>query len=322
MAKPSNSRPGEFALIAELFAPLAAGYPGALDLKDDAAIIETTPGRCLVATTDTMVAGVHFLPDDPPDLVARKLVRVNLSDLAAKGARPTVYLLALSMPDSIGLDWLRGFADGLAADQKKFGIFLVGGDTTSTPGPLTLNLIALGEIARGKEIRRSGARAGDRVFVSGTLGDAALALKAMQGGLGGLMAEHRAALVARYRLPEPRITLGQALVGLASACCDVSDGLVADLGHICETSGVAAEVQVERLPLSPAALAALAADPGSIAAIAAGGDDYELVFTLPADRSPPAGVTEIGRCVPGQGVTLLDPQGRAIQLPAAGWQHF
>jgi thiamine-monophosphate kinase len=299
VAKGSDKRPGEFELIAELFAPLAAGYPGALGLKDDAAVVDVPAGRSLIATTDTMVSGVHFLPDDPADLVAKKLLRVNLSDLAAKGARPTLYLLALSMPESTGLDWLRGFAAGLAADQGAFGITLIGGDTTSTPGPLTATVFALGEIAPGREIRRSGARPGDRVFVSGTLGDAALGLKALRGELLGLAAaEHRAALVARYRLPEPRVALGQALVGIASACCDVSDGLMADLGHICETSELAAEVEAERLPLSPAARAALQQDPGLIGAIAAGGDDYELVFTAPPGRTPPSGTVEIGRCIP------------------------
>ena len=324
-------RPGEFELIAELFAPLAASYPGALDLKDDAALIETPAGQYLVATTDTLVSGVHFLPDDPPDSVARKLLRVNLSDLAAKGARPTVYLLALSMPESIDMTWLRAFAAGLAADQKEFGIALAGGDTTSTPGPLTLTVTALGEIGQGKEIRRSGARVGDSVFVSGTLGDAALALKALKGELGGLGEADRAALIARYRLPQPRLGLGQALVGIATACCDVSDGLIADLGHICAASAVGAEVAAGHLPLSPAARAALGGNPDLIASIAAGGDDYELVFTAPPRRAAEVraraddagvAVTEIGRCVAERGVTLLDAERRPISLVAGGWRHF
>jgi thiamine-monophosphate kinase len=324
-------RPGEFELIAELFAPLAAGYPGALDLKDDAAIVETPPGQCLVVTTDTIVAGVHFLPDDPAESVARKLLRVNLSDLAAKAARPTLYLLSLSMPESTEIGWLRDFAFGLALDQREFDIALAGGDTTSTPGPLTLTVTALGEIGHGKEIRRSGARTGDRVFVSGTLGEAALGLKSLRGELANLAPEHRTALVARYRVPQPRVSLGQSLVGLATACCDVSDGLVADLGHICETSRVAAEIAVDRIPLSPATRAALAIDPDLIKLVATGGDDYELVFTAPASqagevvgraRDLGVAVAEIGQCVPGAGVALLDPQGRPLTLSGAGWRHF
>jgi thiamine-monophosphate kinase len=324
-------RPGEFELIAELFAPLAAGYPGALDLKDDAAIVETPPGQCLIVTMDTIVAGVHFLPDDPAESVARKLLRVNLSDLAAKGARPTLYVLAISMPDSTDIGWLRDFAFGLALDQREFDIALAGGDTTSTPGPLTLTVTALGEMAQGTEIRRSGAQTGDRVFVSGTLGDAALGLKSLRGELANLAPEHRSALVARYRVPHPRVSLGQSLVGLATACCDVSDGLVADLGHICETSRVAAQISVDRIPLSPATRAALAIDPDLVKLVATGGDDYELVFTAPESRGAEVVgrardlgvvVTEIGQCVSGAGVTLLDPQGQPLTLSAAGWRHF
>lgn len=232
---------GEFERIRRYFAPLAA--PGGLELTDDAALVDCRAGYRLVVTADAVVAGVHFLPDDPPDLVAKKLLRVNLSDLAAMGARPLYYLLTTALPASLGVEWVSEFARGLGEDQQLYAVALLGGDLVSTPGPATLSLTAIGEAAAGAEIRRSGARVGDMVWVSGTIGDAYLGLGALRGGFRELSAEHRAALIRRFRLPEPRVALGPALAGLAHAMIDVSDGLVADLRHICETSGVAAAIE-------------------------------------------------------------------------------
>ncbi|MDF2781719.1 MAG: thiL, partial [Geminicoccaceae bacterium] len=265
---------GEFAFIAERLRPLAAGSPGALDLADDAALLDPPAGSELVLTKDAMVAGVHFLPDDPPGDIARKLLRVNLSDLAAMGAAPLGYLLALIRPKATAEDWLAEFCRGLAEDQATFGIGLLGGDTVSTPGPLALSLTALGHVPRGAALRRGGAKPGDDIWASGTLGDAALGLKVLQGELEAAPAVG-AQLVERYRLPQPRLALGQTLRGLASAALDVSDGLLADLGHILETSAVGAEIHAAALPLSPAARAL----PGVREAALAGGDDYELLFT-------------------------------------------
>jgi thiamine-monophosphate kinase len=330
MSDPSDTPAslGEFGRIARFFAPLAAGAPGALGLTDDAALVDCPAGERLVVTVDAMVEGVHFLSRDPPDLIARKLVRVNLSDLAAMAARPVGYFLTTALPKSRGDDWLKRFAAGLAQDQAEFGITLLGGDSVSTPGPVSLTLTAFGRVAVGGEVRRGGARPGDLVFVSGTIGDGALGLEAAQGKLDGLLDPADVAFLAdRYRLPRPRVGLGPRLSGLASAMLDVSDGLVGDLGHICEVSGVAGVIDAGRVPLSVAA----ARLPDRLATVLTGGDDYELLFTAPPDRqadvraaAEAAGVpiTVIGRIEAGQGMRVLDSAGGEMVLAGVGWRHF
>lgn len=321
----------EFSLIAELFAPLARGAPEALGLTDDAAVVEVPPGRRLVVTTDMVVAGGHFLADDPPAMVARKLLRVNLSDLAAMGAAPRTYLLALAVPRGTKEDWLEDFAAGLAEDQETYGIHLIGGDIVATDGPLVASLTALGEVSDGGEVLRSGARPGDLVFVSGTLGDAALGLRTLRGELAGVDAAGRAALVDRYRLPQPRLALGARLSGIAHAAIDVSDGLVADLGHICECSKVGAEVEAERLPLSPAAQAAVDADRSLSPVVLTGGDDYEIAFTAGPEAAGQVAelaaalalpLTKIGRITAGAEVRVVDDAGADVVLGARGYRHF
>ncbi len=319
---------GEFGLITDLLAPLAA--EGAFGLTDDAALLPELPaGDGWVVTKDAMVGGVHFLPDDPPDLIARKLLRVNLSDLAAMGAVPRGYLLATAWTRETTRDWIARFVAGLAEDQAAFGVALYGGDTVSTPGPLTLSLTAFGTAPRRSLLRRNGAKAGDDVMVSGTLGDSALGLQVLQGTL-ETTPEHAAFLSQRYRLPEPRTALGPALVGLASAAQDISDGLLADLGHIAEHSGVGVEVHLELLPLSVAAREALVERPDLAQRPMNGGDDYELVFTAPpglraqvmacatATGTP---ITRIGRVIEGGGVTPF-AAGRPLPVKGTGWQHF
>src|ERR1700757_628253 len=232
----------EFERIRRFFAPLAG--PGGLRLLDDAALVGCRAGRNLVITADAIVAGVHYLPNDPPELVARKLLRVNLSDLAAMGARPLHYVLTTALPAELGPEWLARFAEGLGEDQRRYGIDLLGGDSVGTRGPAVLSLTAIGEVPAGQEIRRSGAQPGDLVWVSGTIGDAFLGLNLLRGEYPELAPEHRAFLVRRFRLPEPRMELGSRLSGIAHAMIDISDGLLADLGHICETSQVAAVVEL------------------------------------------------------------------------------
>ena len=240
-----DEAPAEFGLIARHFRPLAG--PGGLGLLDDAALLEPPPGRTLVLTTDAMVAGVHFRPEDAAGLVGRKLLRVNLSDLAAMGAAPLCYLMTVSAPRDTPDGWFAGFAAGLAADQAAFGITLLGGDTTHTPGPMTLSLTCIGHVAPGGAVRRGGARAGDEVWVTGTIGDGALGLMALQGQIddpGGVLAD-------RYWLPRPRLgVLRPELVsaGLVRAAMDVSDGLVQDLGHLARAAGLGAEIEAEAVP--------------------------------------------------------------------------
>jgi thiamine-monophosphate kinase len=320
---------GEFERIQRYFVPLAG--PGGLELADDAALLDCAPGRRLVVTADAIVAGVHYLPDDPPALVARKLLRVNLSDLAAMGARPLHYVLTTALPAELGPEWFARFAEGLAEDQRRYGIDLLGGDSVRTPGPAVLSLTAIGEVEAGREIRRRGAQPGDLVWVSGTIGDAFLGLELLRGAHPDLAPEHRDYLVRRFRLPEPRTELGPRLCGTARAMIDVSDGLLADLGHICETSRAAAIVELDLLPLSPAARAIVEDAPGIRARLAAAGDDYELLFAGPADAAETIAtlslrlgvrVTRIGRIDVGTGVRLVNADGHQIPLEATGYRHF
>jgi thiamine-monophosphate kinase len=334
MSCPAPSEPpaDEFETIARLFRPLASA-PEALGLADDAAAIPARPGFDLVVSKDAMVAGVHFLADDAPDLVARKLIRTNLSDLAAKGAEPYGYFLAIAWPP--GSDWpeRQRFAAGLRADQEAFGISLLGGDTVSTPGPLTLSMTILGWTPSGAMVRRSGARPGDRVLVSGTIGDGWLGLMAARGELQGSVPGGAAEwLAGRYRLPEPRLELRDALRARAGAAADVSDGLVADAGHIARASGVRLSLDLGRLPVSEPASLWLARQPDrarALTALATGGDDYEIALTAaPAHVKPliaeaeAAGValTEIGEATEGEGVDVRF-ESREVEIPHAGWRH-
>lgn len=322
--------PDEFGLIAELFAPLAAGYPGALGLTDDAAFIAAEPGYDTVATMDTMVAGVHFLPDDPPDLIARKLVRVNLSDLAAKGAEPRLLMLSAAFPRDVTGEWLRAFGAGLAADVAEFGVHLIGGDTVATPGPLTLTLTALGRVETGRGLTRAAGRADDVIWVSGTIGDGALGLCAIRGEVAD---DAQDFLAGRYRLPCPRVGLGRILPGLAHASMDISDGLVQDLGHLCRASGLAARIEAAKVPLSPAAASVVAGEPSRLAQVLTGGDDYELLFTASAASeadlrkiSADIGVTltAIGILASGEPgrVSVIAADGADMAVGAGGWRHF
>ena len=312
--------PGEFGLIARHFRPLAG--PGALNLLDDAAVLQPPAARELVLAADAMVEGVHFLPDDPPDTIGAKLLRVNLSDLAAMGADPLAYLMTVSAPRHTPDAWFAAFAAGLAADQARFGIVLLGGDTTATPGPLTLSLTILGHVAPGAAIRRAGALAGDEIWVTGTIGDGALGLAALRGAV----PDPHGALARRYRLPEPR--LGLARSDLIHACLDVSDGLVQDLGHLCRAAGIGAEVEAAAVPLSPAAREAGQA---WLETCLTGGDDYELLMAVPSQQAPAlaahAGrlgiqVSRIGSFVQDEGVRVLDGAGRPMRLARTGWSHF
>lgn len=317
-----GTRRGEFELIAALFQPLAKAAPGALGLTDDVALIDVRPGHQLVTTVDTLIAGVHFRADDPPDLIARKALRVNLSDLAAKGAKPIGFLHALALNTETTDAFLERYASGLAADVKEFGAPLLGGDTTSGPGPLSISITAFGEVKQGAAILRSGARAGDVLCVTGTIGDGALGLACLEKRLA--MSD---ALIDRYLLPRPRLAVGAALAGVATACLDISDGLVADVGHICESSNVGALIDRDLIPLSPAARAVVEKDPGLWDLILGGGDDYELAFAVPPAADLPAlaeqlgtGLTAIGTLNTGEGVRVT-AQGKPVVIASGGYRH-
>ena len=320
----------EFTIIRDVMAPLAH-HPGARRLADDGAVLKASPGMDLAVTKDMMVEGVHFLGDDPAGLVARKLLRTNLSDLAAMGAQPYGYLLGLASDGRRERTWLEDFAGGLARDQEEFGLSLLGGDTVAAEGGLlTLSITAFGEVPAGTSCSRERAREGDVVAVTGTIGDAALGLLVRTGALHGLGNTVETRLVSRYRLPQPRVSSGVALRGVVHAAIDISDGLLADASHLADASGVALELAVESIPFSDETKEALRRHPALRDRALSGGDDYELLVTLAPGDVPRAhaiarqcGVplTAIGCCRRGSGVTLLDGQGSPVDIVDAGWRH-
>lgn len=333
MAGPGAGASGEDSLIARFFKPLASD-PGAFGLADDAAVLKAQ-GDDLVVTTDAIVEGVHFLMHDPPDTVARKALRVNLSDLAAKGALPAGFVLTLALRTADDA-WLTPFARGLGEDAGRFRCPLLGGDTVSTPGPLMVSITAFGRLPPGKMVHRSGARPGDRIVVTGTVGDAMLGLDILKGGaVAAALAADTAArdmLIGRYREPQPRNALAKAVRDHAGAAMDVSDGLAGDLAKLCRESGVSAVIDVPAIPLSAPAAALLARGVVGIERIVSGGDDYEVMCAIPptslqtfARDADSAGVkvTEIGTFIAGRSTpSFLDAQGREISLPRLSYSHF
>lgn len=330
---PKEGRDGEFDIIREIFAPLSRGAEGAFNLTDDAAQLNASD---YIVTKDLMVEGVHFLKSAPLDLVARKLVRVNLSDLAAKGARPVGYFLGCVWPTTARRRDIELFAEGLAADQELFRMHLYGGDTTrhaAAGAPLTLSATFFGQPPRQGIVRREGVSAGDDLYVTGTIGDAGLGLAALR-KTEKFGAADKEFLTTRYQLPEPRLTLGGALPGLASAAIDVSDGLIADAGHLAAFAGLGAEIEAKLLPLSPAAAMWLSKQEDKSEAfgkLATFGDDYEILFAAPqarrravemAAKVSKTAVTRIGAVTRGAGVRLLGEGASPIDLAAGGYDHF
>lgn len=328
MAAPDDLS-AEDRLIARFFRPLAT-HPGALNLSDDAAFLTPPTGCDLVLKTDAIVSGVHFFPDDAPHTVASKALRVNLSDLAAKGARPLGFLLSLALPRNIGEAWLEGFANGLRGDSVLFACPLFGGDTDRTPGPITISIAMIGSVPEGTMVRRAGAKPGDRVFVSGTIGDAALGVILRKGKDWKLSEPQRQHLLARYLLPQPRNTLAEAVRTHASAGMDISDGLAGDFAKLCRVSGVAADVEVARVPFSDAAKAVMAQELEARESTLTGGDDYEIICTVPAAKAGSflaaakavnMAVTDIGEVKAGEGVRFL-ADGRALTFKRTSFSHF
>jgi len=329
MGGDSDKLSGEDRLIAHYFGPVAA-HPGALGLSDDAAFIAAPPDCDLVLKTDAVVAGIHFFPDDAARTVAAKALRVNLSDLAAKGATPLGFLLSLALPSGVGDAWLSDFAEGLRGDAVLFNCPLFGGDTVRTTGPVVISVAMFGSVPRGAMVRRAGAAAGDLVFVTGSIGDAALGLALRQGADWGLDPAQRQHLMSRYLLPQPRNALADAVRRYASAAMDVSDGLAGDLAKLCRVSQVSADIDVSRVPLSAAAQAAIAADPAMRETALTGGDDFEILCTVPpakagdfraAARAAGVAVTEIGTIGAGEGARFLH-EGKALAFRRAAFSHF
>jgi thiamine-monophosphate kinase len=334
-ARKSDEESAESRLIARHFRPLAT-HPGAFGLIDDAAAITVPAGHELVLTADGVIAGVHFFSDDPPETVARKALRINLSDLAAKGAKPLGFLLSIALSREAVDGWLARFTRALGADAKKFGCPLLGGDTDRTPGLLSINIAAFGALPRGTMLRRDRARAGDRIVVTGTIGDAALGVilrrdpkAAARWGLDSAMREH---LLRRYLVPQPRNAIAAALRRAANGAMDVSDGLVGDVAKMCRASRLDAQVDITRVPLSRAVRAALAAEPDLIETVLTGGDDFEVIASVPPRRVAAFGkaaraagikLSEIGTFAAGGGnAHFLDAQGRVRKFPRPSYSHF
>jgi thiamine-monophosphate kinase len=327
--------PGEFEIIARYFAPLATDT-GALGLKDDAAVIMVTEGHELVVTCDTIIEGVHFLKDDPPDSVGHKALAVNLSDLTAKGARGCAYVLSLALPAEVSEHWLEGFADGLRQVQEQTGISLVGGDTTASPGPMTITITALGLVPQEQAVMRLGAKPGDRLYVSGTIGDACLGLHLLReptlAERWDLADEDIAFLVNAYRRPGLGNDLAILVRNFAQAAIDVSDGLVGDIEKLCQVSHVGARIETARVPFSSAAAKALRREPSLLPVLITAGDDYGVVMAV-SEKSAPGFESEaeakgaafafVGNLVPAEeGVTAVDAEGRPIPLKHKGFSHF
>lgn len=323
---------GEENIIQDFLAPLASGFPGAFGLRDDCAVVAPGPGLELVVKTDPIIAGVHFLTDADAADIAWKALAVNVSDLAAKGATPLAYLMALALPQAPRRAWMQRFAAGLGDAQRTFGCHLIGGDTDRTPGPLTVSITAFGTVPAGRMVRRGTARPGDQLFVTGTLGDAALGLELLKRpGLAGqflLQASDVAMLTQRHVRPQPRLDFSSLLQSHARAAMDLSDGLVKDCQRMCAASGVAALLRQGDVPLSPPV--AKASSDWHLKALTAG-DDYEILAAIPDARATAfvadaAGldlrVTRIGEIREGAGVTVERPDGTAMKLGRTGWDHF
>jgi thiamine-monophosphate kinase len=322
----------EFDRIATYLSPLADAMSGTDHLTNDAAILDLPKDKQLVITKDCLIEGTHFIGNEPPDYLAQKLLRVNLSDLAAMGAKPYGYLLGLMLPSTSSDEWVEIFAKGLKQDQKQFGFHLIGGDTIAGNSQYCFSLTAMGLISEGKTLKRHTAQEGDIIFVSGTLGDAALGLQCLSHDfVPDLPSESREYLITRYHIPEPRIALGQRLPDLATAAMDVSDGLLQDLGHICLNSGLGATLEATEIPLSSSALSTELPKYKMLEYALTRGDDYELLFTANESKVNKIlalgdvlnlHITPIGCMEAKQGIRVLDATGDELRFDRSGYQHF
>ena len=327
-SRQNNSKPGEFTLIKKYFAPFAG--EGAFNLSDDAAEIVPSNGMSLVITQDAIAEGVHFFADDDPELIARKALRVNLSDLAAKGAKPKYISLALGLGKTWSESWVAKFAHGLKEDCAEFEIVLTGGDTFSTRNGFVISITAIGELPTNTYVSRSGAKPGDVIYITGHIGDSALGLLVRQNMLSGLSEKDSSYLVDRYLLPQPRLELASAILKYASSSMDISDGLVGDLEKLCHASGVSAQIEVANIPFSEALRRKFATESNSLKTALTGGDDYEILFTVSPTESDgleasvssmPFGVSRIGTINSGQSVKVFDTDGQVLEFDKTSYDH-
>ena len=323
----------EFDRIKKYFKPLASAERGSLDLLEDAAVLPIGSASELVISTDALVEGIHYVGDEDASLIAQKSLRTNLSDMAAMGAAPWAYTLSLildPLKKCSADQWLDSFVAGLQIDQNKYDVRLIGGDSVVGAGPTVISITIIGKLNNKGPLVRSGALQNDDVYVSGTIGDSAAGLQVIKGSLDFLDLSDQIYLKNRYYLPQPRVALGSALVGLASAAMDVSDGLIQDMGHLCSASGLAAVINWPNVPLSPPVITLLESKSISISAIINGGDDYELLFTAPSILRPDieelskkteVPLTRIGYMTEGADVLLMDKENQLISLAGAGFKH-
>lgn len=327
---------GEFGLIESLFKPLQSGAVAGVvhGIGDDAAVLVVPRTQQLLTTVDTLVEGIHFDASADPFRLGQKALLVNLSDIAAMGGNPCWYLLSLALPPGMTPGWMEAFVGGLRVVGERFGVTVVGGNTTASGSGCVINITLMGLVNQGRALTRAGSLAGDRILVSGTIGDAALALAMRQGRVPAASdGADGAYLDARLDLPEPRVALGLALCDAAAfhAAIDLSDGLVADLHHLCGAAKVGAVIDAERVPLSPAARRQLERDPGLLPLLLTGGEDYELLFTAPAgaaellaaiSRDTGVPLTDIGEMVAGRSTVEVRRDGQPLLLEQGGWRHF
>jgi len=319
----------EFDLISKYFSPLAKAVRGAEGLTDDACFLKIKNTGTMVVTTDTIIEDVHYISDTPAELIARKLLRVNISDLAAKSAIPAYYTLNITMNEKVDEAWLDSFTRGLKADQRKYGIMLAGGDTTRSTGRMSFSVTAIGESI--KPVKRATAKQGDIIYVTGSIGDSFLGLQLRQSKLERTAITRADYFINRYNLPEPKLDFGVLLGGFASAACDISDGLVADLGHICQASDAAAMIRSSAIPLSTQALSLIKRGSYKLEQFITHGDDYEICFTVPphkqaiaeeAARKTETRISAIGEVIKGKGVLVINDKGRPVIVNHGGYSHF
>ena len=327
-SRQTKSKISEFSLIKKYFAPLAG--EGSFNLEDDAAQITPSEGMSFVITQDAIAEGIHFFSDDPPELIAKKALRVNISDLTAKGALPKYISLALGLGSTWDEAWVAGFAQGLEEELEYYGVELTGGDTFRTGGGFIISITAIGEVPKGNYISRLGAKDGDVIYVTGTIGDAALGLLARQGRLNNLSKENSNFLIDQYLLPNPLDGLQKLFWEFATASMDISDGLVGDMEKLCKASGVGAELQIESIPLSTVAQSAILLEPKLLETALTGGDDYQTLFTVVEERQPEfhnliknfeGKITRIGTIKSGQSVKVFDTSGQVVEFKKTAYDH-